>query len=319
MPESFKATAPGSIMLLGEHAVLYGYHSVVAAVNREITVTLTPRSDREIHIVSDRLGEYVTTLEQFSIERPFHFVLSAIHAFLNHIVTGFDLKIESQFSDQLGLGSSAAVTVALVTVLKKWLSQSLALHEIYLSALSVVRTVQGTGSGADVAASVYGGALLYRINPFSCEHLSIEMPLHLVYVGYKTPTVEVIKKVKHFMESNPEKYNDLYRAIDSCASHGFETMKLKRWRELGALFEEHQLLQRQLGVSDMQIDSLLETILQQPTVFGAKISGAGLGDCIVVLGTLSSNTFPQDKKQTEQGVCQIDIKIATQGVTYESI
>jgi mevalonate kinase len=107
-------------MLFGEHAVLNGSMAIACALDKYITVTLTPRTDNKIVINSELLGKYETAIKEIKIEHPFQFVLSAITLYINKIKMGFDLSINADFSDKEGLGSSAAVTVATISVLEKY-------------------------------------------------------------------------------------------------------------------------------------------------------------------------------------------------------
>ncbi|OGT22929.1 MAG: hypothetical protein A3C55_00890 [Gammaproteobacteria bacterium RIFCSPHIGHO2_02_FULL_42_13] len=313
MPESFKATAPGSIMLMGEHAVLYGAAAIVCAIDRRIAVILTPRADNRICIMSERLGQYQTSIDAIELKDPFRFVLAAISQFETELSVGFDLIIQSQFSDKLGLGSSAAVAVAVVTVLLVWLKKQKDQNRIYKLALDAVRHVQKLGSGADVAASVFGGINLYRTDPFQLQKIDAALPLHLIYVGYKTPTVEVVKRVKKTAESDA-----IYEKIGDIVQKGRMALQQKNIDAFAKLCSMHQALQAELGVSDAHIDALLTEALALPGLLGAKISGSGLGDCILVLGDLPKNYFPHNAKQRQAGVQQLDVKISASGVFNEA-
>src|SRR5690348_13669022 len=139
----FKASAPGSLMLLGEYAVLYGKHAIVCAVDKRISVTLTPRGDDRIEIKSP-LGFYATDLYQLKVEKPFHFVLGVLKHYQAKMKRGCDIEIVSEFSDKVGLGSSAAVTVATIAALVTWLNIRVSPFDLMRQARTVVRQVQGT-------------------------------------------------------------------------------------------------------------------------------------------------------------------------------
>src|SRR5262245_34493681 len=105
----FEASAPGSLMLFGEYAVLHGHKALVAAVDKRIYVRLTPRQDKIITIKS-ALGEYQTTITKLKAVKPFEYILTALQQF--KLRQGCDLEICSEFSHEVGFGSSAAVSVA---------------------------------------------------------------------------------------------------------------------------------------------------------------------------------------------------------------
>lgn len=307
----FEVSVPGSVMLMGEHAVLHGYPSIVAAINRRITATLMPRADKVIHIDADDFGEtklvmdpVVKLRDDGEKNKKFRYVIVAIQQFQNNIPSGFDLRIKTNFSDKLGLGSSAAVTVATLAVLQKWISQKIDLAKIHELGVKVVHAVQqGLGSGADIAASVYGGVVLYRIQPVQIEKIDAIPKITLIYTGYKTPTVEVIKRVNASAENAPDYFENLYRLVGDLVLEGVECFKQQDWRKLGELFLRHFDVQRALGVSDAEIEKIIAKLNKMPQIYGAKISGSGLGDCVVALGKASDDEMQLiDVKIDERGI-----------------
>jgi mevalonate kinase len=292
----FKASAPGSLMMLGEYAVLEGKKALVCAINQRINVTLSPRQDT-VMTVSSALGQLTTDILSFAVQKPFQFVLTTLKHYQHHFVTGFDLIIESSFSDQMGFGSSAAVTVATLSALSSWLGFSLSSDSFIQHAREIVREVQGIGSGADVAACVLGGVVAYQADPFFAESLGSEYPITVKYSGSKTPTVEAIAYVKKQFASRPQLYKTLCDAIGQCAAEGIEAMRREEWQALGWVMNQQQELMDKLGVNTPLLQSLIDALRKEPSVLGAKISGSGLGDCVVALGGKESPI-----QITQQGV-----------------
>lgn len=313
--EQYKAKAPGSFMLFGEHAVLRGKFAIACAANQWIYVTLTPEEHNYIHIVSPSLGEYKTDIANLRIEPPFQFVLGALSLFKHTLRQGATFTIESEFSHQIGLGSSAAVTVAAIAVIAEWQRIELSKQELFQKARQVIRNVQGQGSGTDIAASIYGGVIAYQSDPVHIEKLPIIEPLHLIYCGYKTPTPEVINLINHQYNSQPEFYDHLFACIGLCTLQAIEYIKTEQWRELGNVMKVHHSLQKALGSSDEVIDEIIYQLSLEENILGAKISGSGLGDCVVALGNLAANTFPNSKSSEERNVTQISIEVAREGLS----
>lgn len=310
----FSASAPGSIMLLGEHAVLHGYPAVVGAIDRRIFTKLEPRKDNLIIIDSSILGRHETNINTLSIVKPFQFILKTLLDYKSFFPSGFDLYITSEFSDKLGLGSSAAVTVSTIAVLEQWLYGKIDLKEIYTKGINVIRSVQGMGSGSDVAASVFGGVLAYRPSPFEVESIPIIPEINLIYTGYKTPTPVVVGKVEKARHKQPLLFDELFANIGKCVEKGILAIKEQNWKQLGAIFLENQYYLKLLGVSDMISDNIVECCMELSAVLGAKISGSGLGDCIIALGKLPANYFPVNEEQKTQGVRQLAVQITDKGI-----
>lgn len=308
----FSSSAPANLMLFGEHAVLHGLQALCCAVDQRIHVELTPRPDNQIHLHS-ALGSCVVTLDQVKIQTPFEFVLTAIDHYRNHFRTGFDLTITAEFAATVGLGSSAAVSVATVAVLASWLGLHLSPLQLFNDAKAVIVAVQGVGSGADVAAAVFGGVVAYRMDPLEIKPFSIMPDIVLVYSGAKVPTRTVIQYVAEQQRDNPELYQRLFDGIDACTQAAIAALAQQDWVELGELMNIHQKLQEALGVSTPLLNTLITDLCQQPTIYGAKISGSGLGDCVVGLGMLPERFFPVNAEQQSVGVQQIPVKISIQG------
>lgn len=308
-----KVSVPGSIMLLGEYAVLHGGNALVCAVEQRIYVQLTPRADDQIELISS-LGTHKTKLTQLEITSPFQFVLAIFKKYQKQLQYGCTLTIQSEFSAQLGLASSAAVTVATLAAVVKWLQISHTSSQLIRLARSIVQEVQGLGSGADVAACVLGGIIAYRQQPLIAEKINVVCPLNFIYSGSKTPTVTAVNQVETFFANYPKLYKQLLRAIDECTQHGVIALKNKNLLALGQIMNVQQGLMSALGVNTPILQGIVEELRAELAILGAKISGSGLGDGVVAVGTLDDR---YTTRFVAQGARQIPITIATQGARYE--
>lgn len=307
----YKASAPGSLMLMGEHAVLADKLALCAAVEQRVHVSLQPRTDNKVCLSSNAFPDYQTTINKITIEKPYQFVLGVLSAYLDDLSSGCEIHIDADFSHTMGLGSSAAVTVATVSVLRQWLALPLMLSDIMQSARAVVRKVQGRGSGADVAASTYGGIVAYRQEDVVPQVLTQIPELTAVYCGYKTTTPEVIKIVMERYQHQPEKLADIYQQIDACVQQTLIAWQHSDWPMVGKLMNQHFILQQALGVSDAVLDYIVNSLQQQPGCYGAKISGSGLGDCVIGLGQIKTLLFPD---QRLVNALQFSVKVIDKGV-----
>lgn len=311
-----KASAPGSLMLLGEYAVLYGKQALVCAVNKRITVTMTPRTDDRIEIHSNLHGHYTTRLSELKIEPPFKFVLGALKQYQGRLRYGCSIDIQSDFSDKIGFGSSAAVTIATLAAIITWFNIKISPLDLIRQGRNVVRQTQGIGSGADIAASVYGGIVGYQAQPISAEKFSITHPLIALYAGFKTPTVEAIKRVQNYFSAHPNLLRNLNNSIGQCAIEGMQFMRKADWSKFGEIMSIQQGMMESLGVSTPLLREMVEDLRKQSGIVGAKISGAGLGDCVIGLGQLPENyAFSSEGADVQR----IPVEMSLQGVHCEKI
>jgi mevalonate kinase len=286
-------SAPGSLMLLGEHAVLHGHRAMVCAINRRMTVCLRPSREKSLRIVSG-LGTYRSPLNELVDHPAFRFVLQAVRQHRDRIPSGLELNIGSEFSADIGFGSSAAVTVATHAALMRWIDDRAPEHStLFARSLETVHAVQGRGSGADLAAAVLGGIVAYRTDPLF-EPLNISMPLTAVYCGYKTPTIDVIQKVEKLRAADPSRYERIYAAIDAGVGDAMACLRRQDVPAFGKILNQNQRLMEEMGVNTPELQEIVSALQSDPDIVGAKISGSGLGDCAVGIGyaALEESGYP---------------------------
>lgn len=291
-----KVSAPGSIMLMGEHAVLFGHRALACAVDKYMHVSLQPRTDRQI-IVDSALANYESSLDQLAEDERLSFVLAAIRRFQSHMTTGFTLTIRSEFSHTVGLGSSAAVTAAVVAAVMTFATgETPDKDTLFDHALAVVHEVQdGRGSGTDLVASVFGGLIGYTVQPRQIEALQGIPPISLFYAGYKTRTPDVLKQVEARSASQPQIYTELYQLMHQTTVAAESAIKTQSWAELGKLMDIYQGLMDALGVCDKTIADMIWRLRSSDQIQGVKISGSGLGDCVIALGADATLNMPYEE------------------------
>jgi mevalonate kinase len=292
---SIKASAPGSLMLLGEHAVLHGRRALVCAINQRITVSVFQCLEKKLKIFSD-LGTYEAPLGDLADHPDFRFVLDAVRQVpLEH---GIELKIESEFSSDIGFGSSAAVTVATHAALMQLNSGSLGefappfeidvlgratppaepfLMELFKRSLATIHRVQGRGSGADVAASVFGGVVAYRAEPLEIHPMPESFPLTAVYSGSKMKTADVIRYLEERRALNPDYFERIFDRMDASVGEVIDGFS-----RLGPMLILNQKLMEEMGLCNAALAEIIRIF--QTLEIPAKISGSGLGDCAIGLG-----------------------------------
>jgi mevalonate kinase len=293
-PEFVTSSASGSLMLLGEHAVLHGRRALVCAIDRRINVALSKISKPILRIVSD-LGSYESPLDNLTDHPNFRFVLDAVKQYPRE--QGIELKIGSDFSSDIGFGSSAAVTVATHAALmqspRSWTSATEEDHcragaetppldkeKLFKRSLATVHRVQGRGSGADVAASVFGGVVAYRAEPLEIYPMGESFPLTAVYSGSKMKTVDVIRHLEERRSLNVDYFEKIFDRMDTSVGEVIEDFKT-----LGKNLILNQKLMEEMGLSNAALTEIIQIFQALETP--AKISGSGLGDCAIGLGSVA--------------------------------
>lgn len=303
-----QASAPGSLMLMGEHAVLHGQPAMVCAISKRMKIDLTPRDDDAV-LLHSALGKHRTTLDDLAPNDSFRFVLGAIRSCREGLQQGFELHIRSGMSHQMGLGTSAAVTVATLAALTGAQGQTLDLRCLLDTSVKIIRKAQGgVGSGSDVAASTYGGCLRYFAKSQEAVVLPTAPKLTVLYSGSKMPTPKVIAMVEENRKTQPELFKKLEALIGDVVQRAFAAAALEDWETVGEVMNIHQGLMDAMGVNNAVLSELVYALRQDPNILGSKISGSGLGDCVVGLGKAM---------RREWGVPALAVQVDPVGATVE--
>jgi mevalonate kinase len=259
-------------MIMGEYFVLHpDGEAIVLAVYPSIVIKLLPNIHTKTIFFSSSLGKELIQ-DKSEVKNPF---LKKVLEIFNPPY-GCEIYVQTEADSTKGMGTSAAFTVALVQVFQQWLRKDLISKEkTFEIALDIIRFVQGGyGSGADIAASVYGGMIRYTKN--TIEHLSCDWNFFASYVGYKTKTADMITYVKR---KNPPPY--LYQAMKNCVQEAISHIRHKNFESFGQCMNVYHGLLSALGVSDRNIENLIYEFRAEPEISGSKISGSGLGDCVI--------------------------------------
>jgi phosphomevalonate kinase len=325
----FRVKVPGKMLIAGEYAVLEpNQKAVVMAVNRYVSAYVEPSRQNQLSL--PQLGLEDVTWDQniqFNLLDPrLNFIQNSIKVVQQYLsensitLEPFRLRIKSELDStetgkKYGLGSSAAVVTAVVSAILMMYEDKLepiTLDKVFkLAALAHIKT-QKSGSGVDIAASVYGGLLVYSsfqqdwvLNELNkggslnelirkqWPHLSvrtINTPSHLTLcVGWtKEPasTALMIKKAQYFKFSHPHEYNQFLRESSIAVSHFIQGLdQIEDNLILSGLTENRKALLRFAEKAGITIETpKLKDLCSIANRFGSgKSSGAGGGDCGIAL------------------------------------
>jgi mevalonate kinase len=273
------ASAPGKLILFGEHAVVFGEPALSTAINLRAEVYARP---------------YTQWLaDGASLDEPrYRYVKAAIAKAKS--AGPLWLEVRSMVPSGAGLGSSAAVTVAVLGTLHGMVSP-LDPKTIAREAFEVEHEVQGRASPIDTSTAAAGGGLLVRPEPHDhllwtidrdtrrwCLHRAALPPLEFVVgnTGISAATGPLVAAVKERVDRDP-KAADAIREIGRITLDGVRAFRRKDLPEAGRLMDRNHSLLNELGVGHPMLDRLVAAA--RKTSFGAKLTGAGGGGSIVAL------------------------------------
>ena len=164
---SITTSAPGKLMLMGDHAVVYDRPCLVTAVDHRMKVTVSRASDSMLTLNAPDVDmtNYQCSIDELAQNTPkaAQFVEYAVRNFFQTFCVNSGLAITSQsdFSSKFGFGSSSAVTVATIKALGELFNVEMTNKELFNLSYKTILDIQGKGSGFDVAAAVFGGTLYF--------------------------------------------------------------------------------------------------------------------------------------------------------------
>ncbi len=291
------ASAPAKVILFGEHFVVYDKLSIVMAIDLQVHVTATKRSDNLIRIKSDLgyAGQFKGTnyrhesggVEGRRILEPIKLAAEAVLKGLDSNF-GVNLSIDSKIPMAVGLGSSGACAVATVAATSCLFGLDLSFDEISQLPFRAEEYVHIKPSGIDQTISTYGGVIKYRrsegVTPLKIDS---DVPLVIGNTGKLRNTGQLVKKVRDKRERFPKLMDSIMNVGDLLSENAEEALIQGDMNRLGELMDINQGLLSAIDVSTVQLEELIFAS-RLAGALGAKLTGAGGGGCIVAL-SLNNN------------------------------
>lgn len=277
-----KASAPGKVILFGEHFVVYDVKAILCAINKRITVTAEKIEGGKIFIKSNignlELETGKTISEINSPLKPFYYLADKM---LKNENTGIEIIVKSDIPLGVGLGSSSACCVAGAAAISR-LFKKTSKEEILALAIEAEKTIFKNTSGADCTVCTYGGIMDYdKENGF--HKIESKPNFHLVIANSNIEhyTKSVVDDVRKFKENNEVEFSSLCEMELKLVKNVLELLKENNIKKLGAKVKENQEYLEIIGISNDKLREMIQ--IGQTQSFGAKITGAGGGGCIYAL------------------------------------
>jgi len=275
------ASAPGKIILFGEHFVVHGTDAILAAIDKRVTVTTTFTENKTIKVNSE-LGMLEVPIsssyeEAKSEFRPFIFLANKMIN-SNQNVNGLEITIDSDIPVGVGLGSSSACCVAaagsIFGLFKEWSSE-----EILKISIEAEKTIFPDTSGADCTVCTYGGMIEYP----SIEKIGNTFDLNLLIANSMIPhnTKNSVEKVNKFKENDEDRFSQLCDLENGLIDEVIVAMKNNDAAAFGLKMSENQKYLEEIQVSNDTLRGMISSLSE--ISLGSKITGAGDGGCVIAL------------------------------------
>ncbi len=277
-------TAFGKVILLGEHAVVYGAHAIAAPIPLAMQAKVTAAEDG-IHLLIPRWG--VEEKLQKGKKHKYS-IYESLDMILNELgLQDKDMRIEiiPHIPRAMGLGGSAALAVAIIRALSDFYHLNLSEEEIFRLSYRSETIAHGSASGIDNTLATYGKFVMFRKgDPPFMQELPVREPIPIVIgiSGVESLTAKMVAQVREAWQRNKSLYNRIFAEIDDLALKAAEAIREYDLEKLGEYMNVNQGLLNALQVSSPELEEII-SIARHNGAVGAKLTGAGGGGAVVAL------------------------------------
>ena len=277
--------AHSKIILIGEHAVVYGYPAIsLPLLEVEVTCKVVPAESPWRLYEEDTLS-------------------MAVYASLEHLNIKdacIRCQIDSAIPEKRGMGSSAAISIAAIRAVFDYYQVELPhdVLEILVNRAEMIAHMNPSGLDAKTCLS---DRPIRFIKNVGFTELKMDLSAYLIIAdtGVYGRTREAIQVV----QSKGKDALPFLHALGELTQQAEDAIRRKDAERLGQILSQAHLHLKEIGVSSPEADSLVETALSQGAL-GAKMSGGGLGGCIIALVATLDQAQELAKRLEEKGAVQ---------------
>jgi mevalonate kinase len=276
------ATGHGKVILFGEHSVVHGRPALALAVEGGAEV-----------VAASATGSTTLHIEPWNVEvdtgpadnvgrEPLQRALRIARDFYDDEVE-LALRATMRLPSGAGMGSSAALGVAVLRAMDEARGLTRADEDIYERSLAWERVFHGNPSGVDNAMATHGGmAIFVKGQPLKRIVPRRRVRLLAAYSGSSSSTKDMVASVARQLEREPERIGKLFDAIAAIVSNGKLALELGELKDLGQLMTLNHKLLSALMLSTSELETMIAAA-NEAGALGAKVTGAGGGGCMIAL------------------------------------
>ena len=278
------SSAPGKIILFGEHAVVYGRPALAVPVTQvQATATVSENSRGGVWIEAPNiaLSSAITRLEP---GHPLVAVINSVFASLG--ITrppACTVYLQSTIPVASGLGSGAAVSVAILRALSAFLGQPLSDEQVNRLAFEAEKIHHGTPSGIDNTIVTYARPVYFvKGQPIKTFRVGASFTLVIGDTGISAPTKESVAAVYKHRQADVPRWEKIFDQVGEIVWDARQAIERGDTVTLGTLMDANHALLQEMTVSSLELDQLTEAA-HKSGALGAKLSGGGRGGNMIAL------------------------------------
>ncbi|TFF89513.1 MAG: mevalonate kinase [Promethearchaeota archaeon] len=318
--EFVSASAPGKCILFGEHAVVYGYPAISIGFNLKSKCTIERIKNNRIQLEFKNFNDsyefknfkHLLSESSFThkqIKKGLKLISSRIDEEINNI----KIEISSNLLIGSGLGSSASISVALMAAFDDFYNLNLSKEELSHLAYEMEKIVHGNPSGIDNTTCTFGNLIYFQNNKFQVLKIPKNLELIITYTGIKHKTSKAIEYIKKVKDQYPVLTSIILQNIGKITQIAKEEIKRENIKGLGLLMTMNQGQLSSLGISNHVISHIIDISLNNGA-YGSKLTGAGLGGCVITIG---NNLKELSSVLNENGYKNFLVEVDKEGVKID--
>ncbi len=314
---AISCSAPGKIILCGEHAVVYGKPAIAIPVfNAKTKCTIIARptaNNDETIITAPNIAlkcNLSCLIETHPIRATIMGVLDYLH--LDHLPV-CEIQIHSSLPTAAGMGSSASTSVAMIRALSTFLGHPLENEVVNQIAFEIEKIHHGSPSGIDNTVVTYEKPLFFQKGQ-AFELLNFKHPITFLIAdsGIKSSTAKVVEEVRQHYMVDPQKFENLFEHVGQLSLSIKNALENGNLLEVGRFMVQNQFVLKEMGVSCPTLDHLVDTSMQNGAI-GAKLSGGGQGGNIIALVELQEAERISEALKSAGAVNVLTSQVPAQG------
>jgi mevalonate kinase len=297
--QKYSASAPGKIIISGEHSVVAGAPAIVIPTQQRLCVTINKRADASVVLESNDFAELTCTVTDIQNYKPnpenkFNIALYTMHELkkAKPLDSGIDLKIKSDIPIGCGFGSSAALVVAIIKAYCKMQHTEMAQHDLVSMAIKIENIQHAKSSGIDVKVATYDSSILYADEKINFKQYKQQKWAIINTGARQCSTADCVRHSQKILSDEPKllaAFASVCKGMDRALTDGSE--------DLASNIRYNQLLLNKIGVTPMRVQNFITAA--NKLGMAVKITGAGAisGDNA---GALIALWHPQLQQLCEQ-------------------
>jgi mevalonate kinase len=278
------SSAPGKIILFGEHAVVYGQPALAVPVTQvHATATVSENSRGGIMVEAPNIN-LSAELSSLAENHPLAAVINNVFSTLNiQNPPACTIYLQSTIPVASGLGSGAAVSVAIIRALSAFLGQPMLDEQVNKLAFESEKLYHGTPSGIDNTVVTYARPVYFiKRKAIKTFHVGAPFTIMIGGTGISAPTKGAVSAVRKLWQSDNSRWDKVFTSVGEIVWNARQAIERGDTGELGRLMDANHTFLQEMTVSCQELDQLVEAA-RKSGALGAKLSGGGRGGNMIAL------------------------------------